>query len=67
MAGLREDGSNELSAIRSAGRSIARLDDPIAATKEGDWLDEHEEPRQTFEKIWWACRVDPADRGVTDD
>ena len=42
--------SNELSAIRSAGRAIAPLHDPIGATQEGDWLDEHEEPGQSFEE-----------------
>src|SRR6516165_1520066 len=50
MVGWHENESNELSAIRSAGRAIAPLHDPIGALREGDWLDVHEEPGQSFEE-----------------
>src|SRR5262245_11339556 len=50
MSGRHEEESNALSAILSAGRSIARLHDPIGAIQMGDWLDEHEEPGQSFEE-----------------
>ena len=50
MVGWHENESNELSAIRSAGRAIGPLHDPIGATQQGDWLDEHEEPGQSFEE-----------------
>jgi hypothetical protein len=116
MVGRPENESDKLRAIRSAGRAIASLHSPLGATQNGDWLDEHEEPGQSFEeyrhsdpvlptkvrttmylqplgdfdptqaaaieataellgtfygvpvrmldemKIWWASRVDPADR-----
>jgi len=50
MVGRPENEANGLSAIRSAGRAIAPLHDPIGTTKEGDWLDEHEEPGQSFDE-----------------
>jgi hypothetical protein len=48
MAGRPENESNELSAIRSAGRAIAPLHITIGPTQDGDWLDEHEEPGESF-------------------
>jgi archaemetzincin len=56
MVGRPENESNELTAIRSAGRAIGPLHDPIRVTQPGDWLDEHEEPGQSFEEY---CRSDP--------
>ena len=50
MAGRPEKEANELSAIRSAGRVIAPLHESIGRTQDGDWLDEHEEPGQSFEE-----------------
>jgi archaemetzincin len=50
MAGRPENESKELAAIRSAGRAIGRFHEPIGAIQEGDWLDEHEEPGQSFEE-----------------
>ncbi len=56
MIGRPGDKPNELRAIRSAGRAIAPLHEPIRATEKGDWLDEHEEPGQSFEEY---CHSDP--------
>ena len=50
MVGRPENEANERSAIRSTGRAIAPLHDPIGTTQEGDWLDEHEEPGQSFDE-----------------
>ena len=50
MAGRPKKEANELSAIRSAGRVIAPLHESIGRTQDGDWLDEHEEPGQSFEE-----------------
>jgi len=50
MVGRPENEANELSAIRSASRAVAPLHDAIGTTQKGDWLDEHEEPGQSFEK-----------------
>jgi hypothetical protein len=55
MVSRTENESDELSAIRSAGRAIGPLHDPIRVTRPGDWLDEHEEPGQSFEEY---CRSD---------
>jgi archaemetzincin len=51
-----ENESNELSAVRSAGRAITPLHVPIGATGQGDWLDEHKEPGQSFDEY---CRSEP--------
>ncbi len=45
-----DDFSNDLSAIRSAGRAIGPLHEPIGAIQQGDWLAEHGEPGQSFEE-----------------
>jgi archaemetzincin len=50
MVARPEDESNELSAIRSAGSAIGPLHEPIGAIQQGDWLDKHEEPGQSFEE-----------------
>ena len=50
MVSRPENESPELSAIRSAGRAIAPLHDLIGPTQPGDWLDEHDEPGQSFEE-----------------
>ncbi len=42
--------SNKLRAIQSAGRAITPLHEPVKAIQKGDWLDEHEEPGQSFEE-----------------
>src|SRR3954468_5822203 len=65
MVGRPEDESNELSAIRSAGRAIAPLHAPIGATQEGDWLDEHEEPGQSFEEYRRGDPVPPTEARTT--
>ena len=57
--------ANELSAIQSAGRAIAPLHEPIAMTQEGDWLDEHEEPGQSFEEYRRGDPVRPTKLGKT--
>ncbi len=59
MAGRPENESNALAAIRSAGRAIAPLHDPIGPTKEGDWLDEHSEPGQSFQEYRRSAPVRP--------
>jgi archaemetzincin len=59
MVGRPEDEADALSAIRSAGRAIAPLHDPIGRTQEGDWLDEHEEPGQSFEEYRRSDPVRP--------
>ena len=56
MVGRPENESNELSAIRSAGGAIAPLHVPIRMTQPGDWLDEHDEPGQSFDEY---CLSDP--------
>jgi archaemetzincin len=61
MAGRPENESNELSAIRSAGRAIAPLHDPIGTTHEGDWLDVHEEPGQSLEEYLRSDPVRPTE------
>ena len=60
-----ENEWNELSAIQSAGRAIAPLHEPIAMTQEGDWLDEHEEPGQSFEEYRQSDPVRPTKLGKT--
>jgi archaemetzincin len=50
MSARPENESNDLSDIRSAGRAIAPLHDSIGATNQGDWLDEHDEPGQSFDE-----------------
>ena len=50
MTGRPENGPNELAAVRSAGRAIGPLHELIGAIQPGDWLDEHEEPGQSFEE-----------------
>jgi archaemetzincin len=59
MVGRSENEANELSAIRSASRAVAPLHDPIGTTQKGDWLDEHEEPGQSFEKYRRSDPVRP--------
>jgi archaemetzincin len=59
MVGRPENEADELSAIRSAGRAIAPLHDPIGPTQKGDWLDEHEEPGQSFEEYRRSDPVRP--------
>jgi archaemetzincin len=49
LVGPPGNESNELSVIRSAGRAIGPLHEPIGTTQQGDWLDVHEEPGQSFE------------------
>ena len=56
MAERYENESQKLSAIRSAGRAIAPLHEPIGPTREGSWLDEHDEPGQSFDEYH---RADP--------
>jgi len=59
MVGQLEDESNELRAIRSAGRAIAPLHGPIGATQKGDWLDKYKEPGQSFEEYRHSDPVVP--------
>jgi len=59
MVGRPENEANELSAIRSASRAVAPLHDPIGTIQKGDWLDEHEEPGQSFEKYRRSDPVRP--------
>ena len=61
MAGGAKKEANELSAIRSAGRAIAPLHATIGPTQEGDWLDEHEEPGQSFEEYRRGDPVRPTE------
>ena len=56
---------DDLPAIRAAGRSIAPLHEPIAPTKEGDWLDEHDEPGQSFDEYRRSDPVMPVGERTT--
>ncbi len=65
MVGRRENEANELSAIRTAGRAIAPLHDPIRATEKGEWLDVHAEPGQSFEEYRHSDPVRPTNLRTT--
>ncbi len=65
MSGRAESEASKLSAVRSAGRAIAALHDPIATTQKGDWLDEHEEPGQSFEEYRVSDPVRPTELRTT--
>jgi archaemetzincin len=59
-AGRPAREGSDLSAIRSAGRAIAPLHGPIAEVREGDWLDVHEEPGQSFDEYLNSDPVIPS-------
>jgi len=65
MGGGQERETNTLSAIRAAGQTIAPLHEPIGEPQEGDWLDVHEEPGQSFEEYRRSSPVLPTSKRTT--
>jgi archaemetzincin len=62
---IAQGESNELRTIRAAGQAIGPLHEPIRATQQGDWLDEHDEPGQTFEEYLRSDPRRPAESRTT--